>query len=228
MVPSSYPFPVVVKPLRVVSSWTYKLLIDRQIIDHFVIMRIWWIYQLASLLFAHLIVLKKRKKRICIFYHFSTPKSCRSLTSFLIHEAHGLSYIINTIAAVGMAMAKAIWVNISPCNGLFPDDIVGCGADQRKHQSSASLAFVRGIHRWPVNSPHKKPLTRKYFHFMTTASAQATSLYTESENYTFDITVASTRCQWVNTTCWVEPTTCRCKCTSPPLRSATWSEENDP
>ena len=28
------------------------------------------------------------------------------------------------------------------------------GADQRKHQSSASLAFVRGIHRWPVNSPH--------------------------------------------------------------------------
>ena len=24
------------------------------------------------------------------------------------------------------------------------------GADQRKHQNSASLAFVRGIHRWPV------------------------------------------------------------------------------
>ena len=29
------------------------------------------------------------------------------------------------------------------------------GADQRKHESSASLAFVREIHRWPVNSPHK-------------------------------------------------------------------------
>ena len=28
-------------------------------------------------------------------------------------------------------------------------------ADQRKHQSSASLAIVRGIHRWPVNSAHK-------------------------------------------------------------------------
>ena len=37
------------------------------------------------------------------------------------------------------------------------------GADQRKHQSSASLAFVRGIHRWPVNSPHKGPVTRKMF-----------------------------------------------------------------
>ena len=33
---------------------------------------------------------------------------------------------------------------------------VDSGADQRKYQSSASLAFVQGIHRWPVNSPHKK------------------------------------------------------------------------
>ena len=39
------------------------------------------------------------------------------------------------------------------------------GADQRKHQSSASLAFVRGMHRWPVNSPHKRPVTRKMFPF---------------------------------------------------------------
>ena len=39
------------------------------------------------------------------------------------------------------------------------------GADQRKHQSSASLAFVRGIHRWPVNSPHIGPVTRKMFPF---------------------------------------------------------------
>ena len=39
------------------------------------------------------------------------------------------------------------------------------GADQRKHQSSASLAFVRGIHRWPGNSPHKWPVTRKMFRF---------------------------------------------------------------
>ena len=38
-------------------------------------------------------------------------------------------------------------------------------ADQRKHQSSASLAFVWGIHRWPVNSPHKRPMTRKMFPF---------------------------------------------------------------
>ena len=39
------------------------------------------------------------------------------------------------------------------------------GADQRKHQSSVSLAFVRGIHRWLVASPHKGPATRKTFPF---------------------------------------------------------------
>ena len=43
--------------------------------------------------------------------------------------------------------------------------IVYSDADQRKHQSSASLAFVRGIHRWPMNSPHKGPVTRKMFPF---------------------------------------------------------------
>ena len=43
--------------------------------------------------------------------------------------------------------------------------IVGPGADQNNLQSSASLAFVRGIHRWPVNSPHNRPVTRKMFPF---------------------------------------------------------------
>ena len=38
-------------------------------------------------------------------------------------------------------------------------------ADQRKHQSSASLAFVWGIHRGTLNSPHKWPVTRKMFPF---------------------------------------------------------------
>ena len=37
--------------------------------------------------------------------------------------------------------------------------------DQRKDQSSASLAFVRGLQRGPVNSPHKWPVTQKMFPF---------------------------------------------------------------
>ena len=43
------------------------------------------------------------------------------------------------------------------------------GADQRKQQSYASLAFVWGIHRWPVNSTHKGPVTRECFHLMTSS-----------------------------------------------------------
>ena len=39
------------------------------------------------------------------------------------------------------------------------------GADQRKHQNSAPLAFVRGIRRSPVNSPHEGPVSREMFPF---------------------------------------------------------------
>ena len=45
------------------------------------------------------------------------------------------------------------------------DSLLYSGAGQRKHQSSASLVFVWGIPRWPVNSPHKRPVTRKMFPF---------------------------------------------------------------
>ena len=37
--------------------------------------------------------------------------------------------------------------------------------NQRKRQSSVSLAFVQGIHQWRVKSAHKGPVTRKMFPF---------------------------------------------------------------
>ena len=43
------------------------------------------------------------------------------------------------------------------------------GVDQRKYQSTAPLAFVRRIHRCPLNYPQKGPVTRKCFHFMTSS-----------------------------------------------------------
>ena len=46
---------------------------------------------------------------------------------------------------------------------------VYAGADKREHPSSALLAFLRGIHRSPVNSPHKGPVTWKCFHLMTSS-----------------------------------------------------------
>ena len=54
------------------------------------------------------------------------------------------------------ALASQISIACSP---------VGTGADQRNQQSPASLAFVRGFHQWPVDSPHKGPITQKRFPF---------------------------------------------------------------
>ena len=54
----------------------------------------------------------------------------------------------------------------SQINGLtIVYSTVYSDADQRKHQSSTQLAFVRGNHRGSVNSPHKWPVTRKMFPF---------------------------------------------------------------
>ena len=55
-------------------------------------------------------------------------------------------------------------------NLTIVNSTVYSGTDKKiKHQSSASLAFVRGIHRGPVNSPHKWPVTRECFHLMTSS-----------------------------------------------------------
>ena len=54
---------------------------------------------------------------------------------------------------------------VSNTSFTIVDSTVYSDAGQRKHQSSASLAFVLGIHRGPVNSPHKGPVTRKIFPF---------------------------------------------------------------
>ena len=61
------------------------------------------------------------------------------------------------------ALASQITVILMVCSTICS------GADQRKHQSSALLAFVRGVHRWPVNPLHKGPVTRKCFHLMTSS-----------------------------------------------------------
>ena len=46
----------------------------------------------------------------------------------------------------------------------------------KKHQSSASLAFVRGSLQWSVNFPHKGPVTRKMFQFDDVIMITATKL----------------------------------------------------
>ena len=58
------------------------------------------------------------------------------------------------------AMASQITILMTAYSTVFFSS-----ADQRKHLNSVSLVFVRGIHRWPVNSPHKWPVTRQMFPF---------------------------------------------------------------
>ena len=98
----------------------------------------------------------------------------RILTCDLIRKI--IAKCSRMLSAQFAALYKPVNIKLNP----FSDDIMGSmasqitsltivnstvyyGADQRKHQSSASLAFVRGIHR--VNSPQKWPVTRKMLLF---------------------------------------------------------------
>ena len=55
--------------------------------------------------------------------------------------------------------------------------IIYSDADQRKHQSSASLVFVRVIRRGQVNYPHKWPVTRKMFPFHDVIMGSTVTLF---------------------------------------------------
>ena len=75
----------------------------------------------------------------------------------------GRRYVDAIITHYNNVIMGAIASHITSLTIVY--SIVYSEADQRKHQSSASLFFVRGIHRGQVNSPHKWPVTRKMFPF---------------------------------------------------------------
>ena len=81
-----------------------------------------------------------------------SPTSCD--TAWDAHKAsHHYDDVIMTMLASQITSLPVV------CSIVYSD------VNQRKHQSSASLAFVREIHRGPVNFPHKWPVTRKMFPF---------------------------------------------------------------
>ena len=83
--------------------------------------------------------------------------------------------VINYSDVIMGAMASQITSLTIVYSAVYSDP------NHRKHQSTASLASVRGIHRWPVNSPHKWPVTRKMFLFddviMVSVLGNTLSLY---------------------------------------------------
>ena len=84
---------------------------------------------------------------------------CQTLTSMTNIRPSHLTYLWHCSDIIMTTMASQITNPTIVCSIVYSD------ADQRKHQRSASLAFVWGIHRSAVNSPHKGPVTRKMFPF---------------------------------------------------------------
>ena len=79
------------------------------------------------------------------------------------HSEAALRNLCRWISHYNDVIMGAMASQITGVSIVYPS--VYSDADHRKHQSSASLTFVRGIHRWPVNSPHKGPVTRNMFPF---------------------------------------------------------------
>ena len=110
--------------------------------------------------------------RTLIYSHISGNKSYKTIAMMYYNfqyvslaSIYGLSYmgcelIMRHHSDVVMSAMASQITGVS-----IVYSTVCSGADQRKQQSSASLDTVRGIPRWPVNSPHKGSVTLKMFPF---------------------------------------------------------------
>ena len=111
----------------------------------YVILIKWWMIKLFKTISCCVISWEIKQRNV----HCSTPVGVCTMRIFEIHY--------NDV--IKGAMASQI------TNRAIVYSTVHTGAYPRKHQSSASLAFVRGLPRGPVNSPHKWPVTRKMIQF---------------------------------------------------------------
>ena len=133
--------------------------------------------------FSHKVI--KHNLQYCLMYiecilRWETLSGCRAGSVIdLIPKPH--SHYNDVIMSVKASQITNLTIVYST---------VYTGADQRKHQSSTSLAFARGIHRSPVNSPHKGPVTRKMFPFDDVIMTWNTSSW---DKYTTRISHSSIR-----------------------------------
>ena len=109
---------------------------------------------------VHLIPQGGARHRQILFSH----KVCSQMVVHRYSAAHKITAHLTRLPRLGSSHYDDVIMGVmaSQMTGLtIVYSTVYSDADQRKHQSSASLAFVLGIHRGPVNSPHKWPVTRK-------------------------------------------------------------------
>ena len=91
-----------------------------------------------------------------ISFHFFSTWARQQTTKLSIFLRQDVDILHYGDVIMGPMASQSTGLTII-CTTVYP------GADQRKHQRSASLALVRGIHRGPMNSLHKWPVTRKKF-----------------------------------------------------------------
>ena len=90
------------------------------------------------------------------------PKNCAHCCILYQFYSYLLVSSLHNSDVMMSAMVSQITCVSIVCSTVCP------GVDQRKLQSSASLAFVRAIHRWTMDYPHKRdkgPVTREMFLF---------------------------------------------------------------
>ena len=134
----------------------------------------WQIYRIFRVVLIHCIITNPQCTwfAICIFSFIQT-KSHQSVIKLDIHDSMPLNmswiliqFVINKMWSyhyIDVIMASQI-TSVSIVYSIVCSD-----ADQRKHQSSASLAFVLGIHRYRWIPRTKGQLRGKSFHLMTSS-----------------------------------------------------------
>ena len=124
-----------------------------------------------------------------VFSHVSTQTISSSITYIVYHATVESAWqllmpwcIFGTGTSATIILTQRLLNLYRSCSLHYNDVIMGMitsqitsltivystvysGADQRKHQSSVSLAFVWGIHQRLVNSVHKWPVMQKMFPF---------------------------------------------------------------
>ena len=116
---------------------------------------------------------KSCKNSFCIFNNSIRSQFCTWQLSWYEQKCDQIWYLfICHYNNVIMSMMASQITSIATVYST-----VYSGIDQRKHQSSVSLAFVWGIHWWPVNSPHKWPVTWKMFPFDDIIMSHQSNIY---------------------------------------------------
>ena len=106
------------------------------------------------------------------------------------YQAEKHSYLIGL--PITMTSQWAQWCLKSPALWLFTQPFIQ-GADQRNHQSSASLAFVQGIHWWPMNSPRKVSI---WWHHHAVEKSSRMNLSLSASEWYSSVKVRASKSSW--------------------------------